>query len=186
MPSRVNSPARFAPASTKARFSLEEFVRICESGALGDDRLELIDGEIERMTPPMAVHSAYQGDVFAALIGIARHRAVIEAGIDLGDSSLLACDVALLNAPMRERRYFRPEEVLLAVEVSDTTLDRDLVMKRHRYADASIPHYWVVDTRRSVVHVFGEPADGDYGRVEVIPFAQPLALPGTDATITLT
>lgn len=186
MAARMNSPAPFGQTATKARFSLDEFVRIYESGALGDSRLELVDGEIERMSPAMGTHFGFQGDVFGALISAVGKRAVVEAGIDLGDATMLGCDVAVLHAPMRERRFLQPDEVLLAIEVADTTLDRDLGMKRHRYAEAGIAHYWVVDTHRSVVHVFSRPAEGDYAGLELVPFGSPLAVPGTDATITLT
>lgn len=183
---RVNSPAHFGQAVTKARFSLDEFIRIYESGALGDSRLELVDGEIERMSPAMGTHFNQHTSIIGSLWALLGNRAVVEAGIDLGDATMLACDVAVLHAPMGERRFLQPDEVWLAIEIADATLDRDLGIKRHKYAEAGIAHYWVVDTHRSVVHVFSRPADGDYNGLELIPFGRPLAVPGTDATITLT
>ncbi|TCP73253.1 putative restriction endonuclease [Sphingomonas sp. PP-CE-1G-424] len=55
--------------------------------------------------------------------------------------------------------------------------------KRTDYASIGIENYWVVDGARSVVHVFGEPVDGDYAQVHTVRFGEPLAVPGTNATI---
>ena len=57
--------------------------------------------------------------------------------------------------------------------------------KRVAYAAAGIPHYWVVDGERRVVHVFADPVPGDYAEVSTVRFGAPLAVPGTDRTIVL-
>jgi hypothetical protein len=59
-------------------------------------------------------------------------------------------------------------DLLLAVEVSDTTLGHDLEEKRLRYAAAGIPAYWVADIVGQTLHVFADPRDGDYLRHEVV------------------
>ena len=79
----------------------------------------------------------------------------------------------------------RASEILLMVEVSESTRERDIGMKRMKYATAGIPHYWVVDGERSVVHVHADPIEGDYADIGTVRFGHPLPVPGTDATITI-
>ena len=71
------------------------------------------------------------------------------------------------------------------VEVSETTRDRDMGMKRVKYASAGIPHYWVIDGERLVVHVWGEPVNGDYAQISTVRFGEPLAVPVTGRTIVI-
>jgi Uma2 family endonuclease len=107
-----------------------------------------------------------------------------EVGIDLGDNTVLACDAALLRAPLTDDRLLSPHDVGLVVEVAQTSLARDQGTKRVLYAAAAIPEYWVVDGDRAVVHVYREPLDGDYALISTVRFGEPLAVPGTGASIT--
>ena len=181
----MNKPANIMTASGNTRFSKAEFVRICGAGLLHDIRLELVDGRLERMTPPMGVHSNRQTRIVVTLWQSFGDRAVVEAGIEIDDETVLISDIAVLRAPMREHRFLKPEEVTLVIEVAETTADRDLGIKRIRYAEAGIAHYWVVDGVRSIVHVYGGPQDGVYQQLAVVPFGEPLAVPGSDRTITV-
>ncbi len=52
-------------------------------------------------------------------------------------------------------------------------------------AAAGIAHHWVVDNDHAVIHVHGDLTDGDYALVETVRFGDLVAVPGTDATITL-
>lgn len=179
----MNNPAAlYAPASLNVRFSVAEYVAVCEAT---DMRLELVDGELQRMSPARNAHATRQGDIYAMLRAIDRSRAKVEAGIQLDENTVLGCDVAWLHAAAQQADFLRPEQVALAIEVSDTTLGRDLGFKRQRYAAAGIAHYWVVDAGRSVVHVYSDLVDGDYAQISTVRFGEPLAVPGTDQTIVI-
>ncbi len=186
----MNQMARIvaAPVDFKARFTAEEFVQIAEASAQQDIRLELIDGELERMSPPMGNHVFHQTGVIAALLQAVRGtglKAVVEVGIDLGTDTIVTADAALLISNAAGNRFFLPEDLKLVVEVAEATLDRDLGPKRIKYAVAGVPEYWVVDGGHSAVHVFRAPRDGEYTETDLVRFGQPLPVPGTDATITL-
>lgn len=169
-----------------ARFTTAEFLRMVETDAFEDWKVELIEGELQRMPPPGNDHSRHVVDVVAGLLSVAAKALVrAETGIDLGDDTVVGCDAALLREVAVGRGMMRPENVLLAVEIAETTLDRDLGMKRRKYAEAGIPFYWVVDGTRAVVHVHAEPAGGDYAEIHTVRFGQPIAVPGVDAAITL-
>lgn len=176
----------YAAPDGHARFTAAEFLRMCDSGAFDDMKVELVKGELERMPPPGTRHAARQAQVLIRLsMVIALERLVGEVGIDLGDDTVLGCDAVVLHAPVMENRRLVPADVLLAVEVAETSVPRDTGMKRLAYAEAGIPHYWVLDGDRSVVRVFSEPLAGDYVSVSTVAFGAPVAVPGTDRTIVI-
>ena len=173
----------------RARFTAAEFRRIAAAADEHGIDLELVKGELARMSPPMGSHSARQTNLLRALFEVERRAgltAAVEVGLNLGNDTITTGDAALLHAPHDERSFVSPNEVAVVIEVAETTLNRDLGAKRRLYAEASIATYWVVDGAKSVVHVFREPEAGDYRDVTAVPFGEPLAVPGTDATITIT
>lgn len=174
------------PESMKVRITTAQFLRMCEADLFGDDKVELVDGELERMQQPMNNHAMRQAQVVVRLAqAIGEERVRGEAGIPLSDDTAITCDAAVLAASIATDRHFQPADFLLVVEIAETTLRRDLGMKRGKYAAANIPLYWVVDGNHSVVHVHAEPMDGEYTNVRTVRFGEPLAVPGTDETITL-
>lgn len=182
----MNKPFQLADTSTKAAFTTAEYLRMGESGAFDDMKIELVDGELERMMSPMSGHASRQAMLVGLLFQVANRGLVLgEVGIDFGDDTVLACDAAVLRAPIGEDRLLSPDDVQLVVEVAQTSLARDKGMKRVRYAAAGIPEYWVVDGDRAVVHVYREPVGGDYALISTVRFGEPLAVPGTGATITV-
>lgn len=186
----MNKPASIPfVAAGPARITTAEFERMCRADVFCDAKIELVDGELQRMISPMAQHAGRQASVIirlaTALGAGGEARLVGETGIDLGNDTVLGCDAALLSAPITEHRWLRAEEVTLVIEVSETTRDRDMGMKRVKYAAAGVPHYWVLDGERSVVHVWGEPVNGDYAQISTVRFGEPLAVPGTDQTIVI-
>ncbi len=181
----MNQLARLSP-DTRARFTTAEFLRMVESGAFEDMKVELIDGELERMNPPMGGHAAAQANVvfhLAQAVGVAL--VLGETGLVIDDSTVVACDAALRRQPIAENRFLTPDDVLLVVEIAQTTQSRDMGLKRMLYAQANIPSYWVIDGIRRVVHVYADPVKGDYSSVHTVRFGAPLAVPGSDAAITL-
>src|SRR5205823_1229767 len=55
-----------------------------------------------------------------------------------------------------------PEDVLLVIEVSDTTLKYDRSVKVALYAQAGIPEYWIANLRTNVIEVYTDPSEGAY------------------------
>lgn len=175
-----------APNEFSARFTTAEFLGMADMGAFGDWKVELVEGELHRMPPPGNSHSRLQASVvidFAAATAKALVRG--ETGIDLGGDTVLGCDAALLREPVQGRQRLSPREVALVVEIAETTLDRDLGLKRRKYAAAGIQVYWVVDGGRAVIHIHAEPIDGDYAQIRTARFGEALHVPGTDRTITI-
>jgi Uma2 family endonuclease len=180
----------FAP-QVPARFSIEEFMRLIDSGALdGMGKIELVEGVIVRMSPALGKHMRLQREIFERLLEIMRDDpsgriAQFELTVQLGSSTLRDIDVAIVSKPPADDEYGDPATVSLAIEVSNTTLDYDLNDKARAYAAWGIPHYWVVDVENARTHIMTTPLDGDYAERRLFPFGEPLPVPGTDRTITI-
>lgn len=170
----------------KAPITTAEFLRMCEADVFEDGKIELVDGELIRMPPPGNDHSRIQVLIVARLLSVAGETLVRgDTAIDLGGNTVLGFDAGLLRQEVSGRQPLRPDQLLLVVEVSETTQHRDLELKRRKYAEAGIDTYWVIDESRGIVHVHREPQAGVYVDTRTVRFGEPLTVPGTDATITL-
>ena len=65
------------------------------------------------------------------------------------------------------KRHPRPEETLLVVEVSDTTLKYDRDMKLSLYAEAEIPEVWIVNLKNDIIEIHQTPSNGIYQLAEI-------------------
>lgn len=93
------------------------------------------------------------------------------------DIAILICPVlSLTDRP-------RSNQVRIAIEVSDSTLDYDLSIKRDLYARAGIPEYWVADVRAKRVIVHRDPAKGVYRSDEALSPEQMLSANGVSIQV---
>ena len=166
----------------------DDYVAMMDAGVFGDANVELVDGELIELAPSQTRHSRILSRVHIAL-GIARQGRNVELYIDaiakVGAQTGRAPDISVVDRDIGDRKTLLPDDILLAIEISDSTLKEDLERKRVHYAEAGIRHYWVVDVEGERVHRFSEPSGADYARVVVSEFSAPLALPGCDATIVI-
>jgi Uma2 family endonuclease len=147
----------------------EEFQEMVEAGVFAeDDRLELIRGEIVEMTPIGDRHSLcvmLTGDLLADL----RPRGIVSSQNPVrlpGQESIPQPDVVLL----RRRPDFRSRpphaaDVLLVVEVSDTSLAYDRDVKIPLYADAGILETWLADLSSDTIFAYRRPSPHGYQEV---------------------
>ena len=134
-----------------------------------EGRLELIDGEIVDMSPIGSAHQACVNRLTQVFAGLSvAHEAIVQVqgAFRANVRSRPQPDVALLR--WREDFYADahpgPHDVLLLVEVADTSLRFDRWVKLPAYAVAGVPETWVVDVYSGVVEVAREPSDLGYGR----------------------
>jgi Uma2 family endonuclease len=152
------------------RITVEEYHRMAEVGLLAPDaRVELIEGVIIEMPPIGSRHSAAVSRLIRLLGRAIGDRAIVQCqgAIQLGDLSEPQPDFALL-APREdfyEQQCPTAADILLAIEVSDTTAHYDLHTKMSLYAAHGIRELWVVDVERRQLHVFRNPAGASYGEV---------------------
>jgi Uma2 family endonuclease len=176
------------------KFTVDEFHRMVEAGILQeDDRLELLDGEIIEMPPIGSLHSSVVDSLNRLLVLALQDLPAtvrVQNPVQLSADTELYPDLALVKA--REDFYRgsipRAADVLLIVEVSDTTLDYDRNTKAARYARAGLPELWIVDVVSSTLEVHREPDNnGTYSHVSYCRRGEsvsPLAFPGTELAVT--
>ena len=151
----------------RRRFTVEEYYRMAEIGILTErDRVELIDGEIVEMTPIGHHHAACVHAVSALLTRALGDRALVwpQNPVLMPRNTEPQPDVVLLRPPLSQywARLPLPADVLLLVEVADTSYRFDREIKLPLYAAAGIPEVWLVDLTRNVVEVFRQPAGERY------------------------
>ena len=151
---------------TRYRFTAEEYHLMGEAGIFTeDDRVELIEGDVIQMAPVGDPHiNAVDrlNEVFVLAVA-GKARVSVQNPVRLSQHSEPEPDLLILR---RESfgRAGRPEDVLVLVEVSDTTLRYDRDTKLPLYARHGIPHLLNIEiTAGAVVHYF-EPHDGGYGQ----------------------
>ena len=168
------------------RLSTDEYRRMAEHGIIAPDaRVELIDGEIIDMPPIGSSHNGIVNQLnrlFTEAIGAAAV-VQVQGSIELPRHSQPQPDVALLRprADFYKRTLPQPEDVLLLVEVADSTLVYDRDVKAPLYARYRIPEYWLIDVAGERVTAFAVPGDAGYDIRETLvdPRAvAPAALPG--------
>jgi Uma2 family endonuclease len=79
-----------------------------------------------------------------------------------------------------------PSDVLLLVEISDTSLRYDTKIKSRLYAEAGIPEYWILNIPDEILQVRTDPSDGEYRRIENLKRGGSITakmLPGTQFTV---
>lgn len=177
-----------APVQVPARhrFSTGEWHRMGEAGLFGeDDRLELLDGEVLTMSPIGPRHAVCVDRLSRLLWQQVGDRAVVRVQnpVGLGRYSEPQPDLALTRPPADAylRAHPGPSDLLLVVEVADTTFEWDRVHKATLYAGAGVVETWVVDLGGDQVVVLTEPAGGGYRRERLArrgDVVEPVALPG--------
>src|SRR5262245_1271212 len=169
-----------AVALQKRRFTADEFLRMAQVGILcEDDRLELIDGEVVEMSPIGLAHLAAVSSANRALVMATGVTAIVQPPgamrLDLYHEP--EPDLALLKprADFYVSRRPGPADVLLVIEVADSSLDYDRDVKAPLYARAGIPEYWLGDLNAGVVERYLSPDRGAYRRVEQLRPGQSVA-----------
>jgi Uma2 family endonuclease len=189
-----------APASLPApdsgirvrRWTREEFYRAAEVGLFGpEEHLELIEGEvIEKLgeNPPHVLALKLMEAALARTFALVDCHLHSQHPISLPDGSEPEPDVAVIARGIRQylNRHPLPEEVLLIVEVSNTTLAFDRARKAALYATAGIPEYWLLNLIDRRLEVHREPLNGVYQNILLLAATQsvaPLSVPETPIAV---
>jgi len=154
----------------KHRFTVEEFHRMVQAGIFSeDDRVELLEGEIVDMVPAGSEHAACVDRLnrhFSLKLG-GRAIVRVQSPIRLEEHSQPQPDLALLvpRADFYATEHPGLEDVLLLVEVAESSAGYDREVKLPLYARAGIPEVWVVDLGAKAVEVYRAPALEGYREV---------------------
>ena len=159
--------AVFTP--TRYRLSVDDYHKLGAAGILKEDsRVELIEGELLEMAPIGSLHAATVARLHELFYEQTRNVALVwqQNPVMLLPQSEPQPDLALLRPRADHYAQALPTaiDVLLIVEVSDTTLGYDRTEKLRLYARHNVPEYWIVDLQAKRLEVYREPHARGYSR----------------------
>ena len=156
--------------SMRKLFTYSDCIRMAETGVLSpSEKVELIHGEILLMSPPGPRHGAAVDRATEAMLEVAKGRAIVrtQGTVVLDEYAAPLPDIVLLA--------FRPDyyatrnpgaaDILLIVEVADSSLEYDISVKLQLYAIAGVSEYWVADLKNNRLLVHTNPAGDTYQTV---------------------
>lgn len=173
------------------RFTVAEYYRMAEVGILKEgDRVELIEGEIIQMSPIRRRHAkqvTHLTEFFAgAFLDVARIS--VQNPIHLDDHSEPQPDLVLLarRPDLYAVEHPSPADILLLIEVADSSIDFDREIKIPLYARAGAREAWLIDLNAGTVLAFRDPTADSYRTVRTFhrgASISALAFPGREFAV---
>ena len=154
-------------------FTVDDYLKMAEVGILkADERVELLDGIINAMSPIGSLHASLV-IAFTALLNkrLSSHMLLsVQNPIQLNKRSMPQPDLAIVKWRKDFYRDQVPQaaDVFIVIEVSDTTLDLDRKVKAPLYAAASLPEYWIVDASGKMLEQHTHPTPQGYGQHTIL------------------
>ncbi|HEX5998428.1 MAG TPA: Uma2 family endonuclease [Hyphomicrobiaceae bacterium] len=161
----------------RLRWSLADFDRLIEADILTEeDRVELIQGELVPMASKGNRHELVRDEIQNWMMDHkpADVRLSSEIGWRPPDADTYVEPDILISPRRFKGANVPPQEVLLAIEVADSSLRYDTTTKARLYALLGVRDYWVVDAQSLLTRVHRQPAGSSYASVEQVPPSETL------------
>lgn len=163
----------FRNSDRRWRFTTEDYYRMAEAGILReDDRVELLEGEIVDMSPIGSHHAGCVKRLNALLTTHVGSKAVVSVQDPLrllsGQEPQPDLMVLEPRADFYGNAHPTPPDVLLLIEVADTSVGLDREVKAALYARVGIREYWLVDLTQNTVTLYTRPSGIGYGTVRTV------------------
>jgi Uma2 family endonuclease len=180
------------PLLTRHRLSVADYYRMGEAGIFAPDaRIELIEGEVIDMAPIGTRHGAAVKRLVALLTSTLGTRVIlaVQDPLRLSDLSEPEPDLMLLKprADFYADAHPTATDVLLLIEVADTSARYDREIKLPLYARHGVSEVWIVDLEARLARFYRDPADDGYRQASVTAspgFTPIAALPGIEIDLT--
>ena len=173
-----------------AKWTLDDYHRMIQSGLLDGRSVELLHGEIVEMSPEGEAHAYLSHEAAKYLGRLLGEQADIRQGKPVTiprSHSEPEPDIAIVQPLGREylRHHPYPDNIFWVIEFANTSLSKDLEDKRHAYAAAAVPEYWVVNLQAHELVIFRDPRHGNYQTVTAITTGtlSPLAFPSLQLSV---
>ncbi len=155
------------------KFTQNNYEKMIDSGILTPfDQVELIRGEIIEMSPIGLKHSATVIRLTNFLPSLLENKALISVqnSVQLDNYSQPEPDVVLLKK--KEDFYATkrptPSDILLLIEVSDSSLKYDQEIKIPLYADNKIEEVWIINLNNDTIEVYRYPEENFYQQRQIL------------------
>ena len=172
-------------------FTVDEYHLMGKAGVFHeDDRVELIDGQVVEMTPIGPRHAVCIDRLNGRLSQLVGDSAIVrvQSPMVFGRQAEPEPDVTLLIPPFERYQEVHPGpgEVMLVIEVADTSLEYDRSVKIPLYARAEIPEVWLVNLPDELIEVYRNPAGGRSAEITSISRGEtltPLEVPSVTLSV---
>ena len=157
--------------TTRRKFTIDEYHQLVDLGFFNEnDRIELIRGEIIEMAPKRTPHSVCNSILFGELYKLLSERANVrgQEPITLPSNSEPEPDVVIAKKKADNYLSNHPtvEDIILVIEISDSTLQYDRETKLFLYAEAKINNYWIYNLVDRRVEVYSNPFSDRQGKFD--------------------
>jgi len=184
------TPQMIMPQPVQLRFTVDDYHKMIELGMLKDyEQAEIIEGRLIKKMTVGDRHAAVVNTLNKFLVRSVPDSVLvsIQNPIRLGDYNEPEPDVVLADLTKYDgKRHPQPTEILLVIEVSDTTVKYDREVKLPLYAEAEIQEVWVINLPKDIVEVHRKPTVGLYQTVEIYKRGdqlQPASLPDLSMSV---
>jgi Uma2 family endonuclease len=152
---------------SRHQFTVAAYAQMWRSGIFReDDRVELLDGEVRTMSPIGPLHAAIVKRLNTILSKLIPATAIvsIQDPIHLSDYTEPQPDVALLHyrADFYAQGHPVADDILMVIEVADSSIEYDRDEKLPRYAQAHIAEVWIIDLNQLTIEQYSQPRNGKY------------------------
>jgi Uma2 family endonuclease len=143
-----------------------EYDKLVELGAFNEDeRIELLYGTLVAMSPQEPPHAGVLTELPTRFIRALGDRAVVRVQLPLALTEDSEPEPDLAIVPPGNYRKAHPSQALLIVEVADSSLRKDRIVKAQLYAEAGIPEYWLINLAEDLVLVHWGPEPKGYREI---------------------
>jgi len=158
-------PANLDPERIR-RIRRREYERMVEMGMFVDERIELLHGVLVEMSPQGTRHAEAVARANERLLLALQGRARIRPQLPLAQGEWSEPEPDLAVVPTADYSDAHPDAALLAVEVADSSRQKDRTVKAPLYASTGVFEYWLVDLVDDVIDVFTSPLpeEGRYAK----------------------
>ncbi len=172
----------------KRLLTVSDYHKMAEVGILDeDDRIELINGEIIEISPIGSLHVNRVNRITSIFKKLPDEKAIlsIQNPVSIAPYSEPEPDISLLEfrADFYEDQLPSAENVLLVIEVADTSLGYDREVKKPLFAAAGIPELWIVNIEDEQVEVYKNPQNGDYAAKRIFKRGETIHLEHLDFSV---
>lgn len=141
------------------KYTIQEYEQIGSWGLFGNERLELVEGNIVEMSPITARHNTFVDNANEVMRRYFRmgYRVRVQSSFVVPGHNEIQPDIAVVRGRLQDFFTRHPEHAALIIEIAETSQDYDLGAKAHLYARAGIEDYWVIDTSPARLYVHRQP-----------------------------
>jgi Uma2 family endonuclease len=170
------------------RFTVADYHRLIELGFLQEgDRIELINGELFEMAAKGSPHAVCTGLFCRELDRLVGDQVAVrnQEPITLFDNSEPEPDIVIAEGKIEDYLAHHPvqDDVLIVIEIADSSLVHDRTIKLATYAEANIPHYWIANVKTNQLECHSQPyqdwlGEFAYQTRKILLSSQSIEIPG--------